>query len=117
MTVNVLLATDTVLTGHTVTLTATVRDVDGYLADSSTTPVIQFIADPNDDALPGFPVDMTRISTGIYEYDFAVPSGLAYVGTYTASITWPFPDTFEPQYLYILIFASYPLRNSYVSPR
>jgi hypothetical protein len=117
MTANVFIATDTVLTGFPVTLTATVRDIDGYLADPSTIPVVEFIVDPNGDALPGYPVDMTRIDVGIYEYDLDIPAGLANIGTYTVSIIWPFPGTNEPQYLYITVFASYPLRNSYVAPR
>jgi len=117
MTANVFIASDTVLTGFPVTLTANPVDILGNPADPATIPVVEFIIDNNGDALPGYPVDMTRIDVGVYEYDLDIPAGLAYAGVYTVSITWPFPITFEPQYLYITVFSSFPLRNSYVSPR
>ena len=117
MTANVFIATDTVLTGFPVTLTANPVDSLGNPADPSTVPVVEFIVDPNGDALPGYPVDMTRISVGVYEYDLDIPAGLINAGPYIASIIWPFPVTSEPQYLYITIMASFPLRNSYVAPR
>lgn len=83
---------------------------DGYI------PTIGFVLNPSGVGLSGYPIAMTAVSTGLYNYGVSIPSGSVAVGTYIASITWTHPTTGYTQAEVFLISVALPFGSSSVSP-
>jgi hypothetical protein len=116
MSINILLNPLSSLPGHNIDLTAEVLDINGFRADPTVAPIVNWILDRNEVLMPGFPATMTRESIGYYTYLFEVGHGLTAVGPYIASISWQNPSTGDLEYLFSVIDVVPPVINSYVSP-
>lgn len=100
--------------GQTVSLAVQVTDgygdrVDGY------TPIVKSVYFPDLSSAIGYPVNMTRLTTGLYTHSLTIPSGIAAVGTYIASISWPTPDNMVAWEIF-QIHVALPFGTSSVSP-
>lgn len=77
--------------GQTVTITVSVFDSSGLLADGYSLPSITKVIMPNITVAAGFPKVMTKISTGLYQSKFQLPSGGSAVGSYVVQIDYTDP--------------------------
>ena len=116
MPMNISVQTVSTAPGQTVVFVAETLHADGYRAAPPDPPRVMYIYDDNDGYLSDYPQVMTIVSLGLYTYSFVVPSGYAGLGFYTAEITWAQPESFDDQYLFIVVHAVSPIINSYVSP-
>ena len=78
--------------------------VDGY----GGAPIIARVILPNLSVLTGFPVAMTALDVGFYNYSFLLPTGATSVGTYLVDIYWYDPDTLQLQQDFIQINVTSP---------
>lgn len=106
--------------GQTITLAVQILDsddsrVDGY-QDGYQGPTIDFIRLPSGSNASGYPMEMTRIDTGLYIHSLILPSGTSGVGTYIVSASWNHPDTEAEQYELFIITVAMPFGNSSVFP-
>ena len=116
MPMNISIQTVATEPGQTVVFVAETLHTDGYRAEPPDPPRVMYIYDDNDGYLSGYPEVMTLVSLGLYTYSYDVPAGYTGQGFYTAEITWLQPESFADQYLFIVVHAIAPIRNSYVSP-
>jgi hypothetical protein len=101
--------------GQVATVTISVFDSDDVLADGYSVPSITKIIMPNLASASGFPVDMTKISTGIYQYKFQLPSGASAVGSYVVVVSYTTP-TEDSKNEVIELQVNAPFANFSVSP-
>lgn len=66
---------------------------DGYRADPENLPQITRIFFPNLSLASGFPRDMTKLNTGLYYFNFTLPSNASSIGTYIVDVSWQDPIT------------------------
>lgn len=88
---------------------------DGYTSDGYT-PQVDFVITPNGSQFSGYPENMARISEGLYNSTIVIPSGIASVGTYLASVSWIHPDNGTTQYELFLIHVARPFGVATVTP-
>jgi hypothetical protein len=81
--------------GQKVSLLIEVLAPDGYHIDTSAVPTIDKIFMPNLTLAAGFPVNTTKLDTGLYFYNFQLPTGISSVGSYVAVATWINPSTLK----------------------
>lgn len=81
------------LPGQQVTFFQEMVDVDGVRTDGYGVPVVSKIIFPGFTLAAGYPQDMIRIDTGLYYFQFTLPSLAASVGSYLADITYLNPTT------------------------
>lgn len=80
--------------GQTVTVVQQVLNSDGYRADGYLPPVVARVVVPGFTLSTGtYPIFMTKLDTGLYAYNFTLPSGAVAVGTYIVDIYWYHPTT------------------------
>lgn len=101
--------------GQIATVTQYVFDSDNILTDGTSVPVITKIIMPSLASASGFPANMTKISTGIYQYKFQLPSGASAVGAYIVIIMYTEP-TGETKNSVLEIHVNAPFANFSVSP-
>lgn len=74
-------------TGQSVRLV--IQTLDGYgNREDGYIPVVTSIVFPDLSIAAGYPLAMTRLSTGLYYHSFQIPTGVDALGTYIASVTW-----------------------------
>lgn len=110
--------------GQQVTIVQQILNSDGYREDGyigsqagpSGEPVITRIILPSLTLSSGYPVVMSKIDTGFYNYSFILPSGASAVGTYLIDILWYHPTTYNLQQdiIQIVVTAPYGLYSSTV---
>jgi hypothetical protein len=61
--------------------------------DSPTIPTVNRIILPNFTSAPGYPQNMTRLDTGLYFFQFVLPTGGISVGSYFIDIIYTNPIT------------------------
>lgn len=101
--------------GQVATVTMSVFNDDGVLTDGYAAPSIAKIIMPSLALASGFPVNMTKISTGIYQYKFQLPSGASAVGSYVVQITYTTPDAVTKNEV-VELHVNAPFANFSVSP-
>jgi len=78
--------------------------VDGYgRIDSFTPPTIDGIIFPDLSPAPGFPQLMTHLNTGLYSFNFTLPTGAASVGSYLVEASYNYKDGYVNSQLYQII--------------
>lgn len=77
------------------TATVFLETLDGYgqRADGYTIPVITRLVFPDLTLAAGYPTSMTKLDTGLYYYQFVLPSGAVSVGSYLVDIAYDNPGT------------------------
>lgn len=94
--------------GQNVTLV--LETLDGYTrTDSPSLPSITRIIFPNLTLAASYPQPMVRLSTGLYKYNFTLPSGgVTAIGTYIVDVTWQDPHTggYAQSYFQIVVTAA-----------
>lgn len=78
------------------TATIFLEVTDGYSnvrVDSTTTPVVNRIFMPDLTLMDGYVQDMTRIDTGLYTFQFVLPTGASAVGSYLVDVIYNSPFT------------------------
>lgn len=71
---------------------------DGYnnvREDSSTTPVVVRIFKPDLTYMDGYIQPMDRLDTGLYRFQFTIPTGASAVGSYLVDVAYTDPDGFN----------------------
>lgn len=71
---------------------------DGYSnvrQDSLTIPVVVRIFKPDLTFLDGYVQEMDRLDTGLYTFQFTLPSGASAVGSYLVDVAYTDPDGFN----------------------
>lgn len=101
--------------GQVATVTMSIFDDDGILTDGYTAPSITKIVMPSLASAAGFPVDMTKISTGIYQYKFQLPSGASAVGSYVVIVSYTTPTAVSKNEV-VELHVNAPFANFSVSP-
>jgi hypothetical protein len=103
--------------GQVATLVQQVLNLDGYRADGyAGPPIIARIVFPNLTLASGYPVAMTKLDTGLYNYSFRLPTGGASVGTYIVDIYWYHPNTLQLQQNFIQINVTSPYGVYSIAP-
>lgn len=93
-------------------ITLVLETFDGYQrADSTVLPAITRIIFPNLSLASGYPQSMVRLSTGLYIFNFTLPTGATAVGSYIADVVWGDPDTGSPAQTYYQIVVTAPFGN------
>lgn len=64
---------------------------DGYRLDPSALPTVERIIFPALTLASGFPTNMVKISTGLYYFQFTLPTAASSVGTYIVDVKWLAP--------------------------
>lgn len=83
--------------------------VDGYgRVDSITTPQIDGILFPDYSAAPGYPQPMGHVGTGLYTFQFVLPTGAASIGSYLVQASYSYQDGYSNSQLYqVVVTAPY----------
>lgn len=107
--------------GQTVTVVLQTLDGYGSRGDGYQTPQVEFIQLPSGAMASGYPLDMTRVATGVYKHSFTLSKGVSSLGSYIVSVVWPDIVTFywdAPylQYELYLVNVSPAFGNSSVVP-
>lgn len=93
-------------------VTIVLETLDGYQrADSSTIPSVYRIIFPSLSLAAGYPLNMTKISAGLYVFTFALPVGATAVGSYIVDVVWTDPATGNPAQTYYQIVVTAPSGN------
>lgn len=94
-----------------------VQVVDGYgvLHDGYQAPTVDFVRMPSGTNAGGYPTDMTEINLGIWIHSLTIPAGSTGLGSYLVSCSWPRPDGFFQNELFIINVA-FPFGNTSISP-
>ncbi len=69
---------------------------DGYnhvRLDSTTTPKVMQVIYPDLSLASGFPQNMTKIDSGLYTFQFTIPTGASSVGSYLLDVQYTSPLT------------------------
>jgi len=99
--------------GQTVRLVVQTLDGYGNRADGYVPQVTQVLF-PDLTVAQGYPQPMTRASTGLYVHGLVIPTGVAYLGTFIASVYYE--DAGQPRWEAFTIQVARPFGNSSVSP-
>jgi len=102
--------------GQTITLATQVVDGYGTRVDGYGTPQVESIIFPDLAFASGYPQAMTRVSTGLYIYRFAIPTGSSSIGTFIASISFNSPATGGVAWQLYTINVAAPFGNSTFFP-
>jgi len=102
--------------GQTVTIGLQVTDSTGALHDGYQPPTVNFVAMPDGSMASGYPTAMLEITTGIWKHSLTLPSGMAGVGSYLISCSWPDPDTAVFQNEIYIFNVALPFGNTSVFP-
>ena len=94
--------------GQIVQLTVQVRNQSGERQDSPNVPTLDFAYNPSLEEMNGFPVEMTKLETGLYTAALSIPTGSAGLGTYIVSASWQHPSTLIDQYELFMVHVVYP---------
>ena len=79
--------------GQQVTIFLETKDGYGVRTDCSELPVVSKILFPALTLASGYPQDMINIETGLYYYQFTLPTGATAVGNYLIDVSYLHPDT------------------------
>lgn len=74
--------------GQRVTLFVETTDGYGAREDNLTPPTVDRIIFPNLSLTDGFPQDTVKLDTGLYYYQFTLPTGAEAVGSYFVDISY-----------------------------
>ncbi len=87
--------------------------LDGYGSrkDPTETPFISRIIFPGLTLAEDYPQDMLKIDTGLYYYQFTLPTGASAVGSYLVDISYLNTDTDLPNSLLYQIIVQAPYGN------
>ena len=74
-------------------VTIYLETIDGYgvRTDAITAPIITRVIFPSLTLATGYPQPMIKLDTGLYYYQFILPSGAASVGSYLAEVSYVNP--------------------------
>lgn len=101
--------------GQTVTLALQTTDgygarVDGYI------PQVNEVLSPSLQTAIGYPQNMTKVDTGLYVHQIAIPEGSSGLGTFVVSTSFIDPGTGNLKRDLFLIHAALPFGNSTITP-
>jgi len=74
--------------GQKVTIFLETTDGYGTRVDSTTAPTVDRIIFPGLTLATGYPQMMTQLDTGLYYYQFTLPTGAASVGSYLVDVSF-----------------------------
>lgn len=95
--------------GQIATVAQQILNLDGYRVDGyGGAPIVAKVILPNLTLATGYPISMTRLDIGLYNYSFTLPTGPSSIGTYLVDLYWYHPDTFQLQQNFIQINVSSP---------
>ncbi len=99
------------------TITLPVQTIDGYGARvDGYVPQVMQVLFPDLSASLGFPVSMTRIGTGLYIHQLAIPVGATSVGSFIVSTSHVDPATQNVVWTLFQINVALPFGNSSITP-
>jgi hypothetical protein len=90
--------------------------IDGYVT-SSHFPTITRIIFPDLTATSGYPVRMVKLDTGLYYYQFTLPTGATAVGSYLVDISYTDPSTLYTKTALYQIAVNAPYGQFSIAPR
>lgn len=79
--------------GQQVTIFLETKDGYGIRTDAPELPFISKILFPGLTLASGYPQDMIKVETGLYYYQFILPTGASAVGNYLVDISYINPET------------------------
>lgn len=97
--------------GQTVTLFFQLLNSNFERVDGYANPKIERIILPNLNIASGYPVEMTKLDTGLFYYKFTLLPGATYVGSYLVDISWIDPDSAVEKKDFYQIVVTAPLGN------
>lgn len=74
--------------GSQVTVILEILDSSGVREDGYTAPMVEKVILPDLSESTLYPLEMIRISTGLYYHKFSLPTGASAVGTYIVDLSW-----------------------------
>ena len=74
--------------GQVATIFQEIKDGYGVRTDDGYIPTVDRIIFPGFTVATGYPQDMIRLDTGLYYFQFTLPSGAAAVGSYLIDIAY-----------------------------
>lgn len=101
--------------GQTINLVTQVVDgygarVDGYV------PQVTSVLLPSLQESSGFPVNMTKIATGLYVLQLLIPSGSTSIGTFIVNVLYTDPATGSPVWQVFQVNVALPFGNALFTP-
>lgn len=88
------------------TVSIFLENTDGYQhvrQDSLTVPVVVRILKPDLTPMDGYAQFMDRIDTGLYTFQFVLPTGASAVGSYLVDVSYTDHDGFHSSALYQIV--------------
>lgn len=78
--------------GAQVTVLLQILNTSGVREDGYATPSVQHVFMPDLTESSLYPLDMARLSTGLYYHRFMLPTGATAIGTYIVDLKWTDAD-------------------------
>ena len=79
--------------GQVVTAILETFNSDGYRQDSSSLPIVSRVIFPAFTLASNYPQSMIKLDTGLYYYQFTLPTGAAAIGSYIIDVLYADPVT------------------------
>lgn len=95
--------------GQNVTIFQEIKDGYGVRTDDGYVPVVTRVITPTFTLATGYPQNMTRLDTGLYYFQFTLPTGAAAVGSYLVDIAYlnPINSVIVSNTFQIVVSAAY----------
>jgi hypothetical protein len=103
--------------GQIATILLSTKDSDGYLADAYALPYVNRVFLPDFTTDDGYPQDMTQLDTGLYYFEYTIPSGATAVGTYLIEIVYNsvIDDSYQNELYQIVVTAPFGIYSASIS--
>lgn len=79
--------------GQVATVILETFNSDGYRQDSSSLPIVSRIIFPSFTLAANYPQSMVKLDTGLYYYQFTLPTGATAIGSYIVDVIYSDPVT------------------------
>lgn len=97
--------------GQIATILLETFNSDGYREDSPSLPIVNRIIFPALTLAANFPQGMTKLDTGLYYYQFTLPTGAVSVGSYIVDVIYTDPVTLAVREIAYQIICNAPNGN------
>ena len=95
--------------GQTVKIFLETKDGYGTRTDAAALPIVDRIILPGLTLAADYPQDMTLLDTGLYYFQFTLPSGSAAVGSYLVDVSYinPANDAINSETYHVIVSAPF----------
>jgi hypothetical protein len=95
--------------GQQVTIFLETKDDAGTRLDIASLPVVSRVIFPSLTLAANYPQDMIQLDTGLYYYQFTLPTGASSVGSYLVDVTYnhPVSQAVNSEIYHIIVLAPF----------